>query len=221
MKTARTSSEHGLTWRTPRVATVPGGCCRIGPLPLPDAGSPRCPSASNGPRQRLPAQRVATAPIGVAGAPGGHRPQKVGDYRGARESNTQQLRRLREDIDRAGYYPALVADVLEIALAGEQIVAHLVHPETVFDRAEVRRHITALTLTPTRLIIAHVDDVPGSTPDDDHSAAATTESVALSSIRSIALTHVVCDPAAYTPGSGSSEITLALNWGSVPRLDLG
>jgi len=139
---------------------------------------------------------------------------------GVQESNTQQLRRLREDIDRAGYYPALVADVLEIALAGEQIVAHLVHPETVFDRAEVRRHITALTLTPTRLIIAHVDDVPGSTPDDDHSAAATTESVALSSIRSIALTHVVSDPAAYTPGSGSSEITLALNWGSVQRLDL-
>ena len=37
------------------------------------------------------------------------------------ESHIQQLRRLREDIDRAGYYPALVADVLEIALAGEQI----------------------------------------------------------------------------------------------------
>ncbi|MGC0250838.1 DUF5998 family protein [Pseudactinotalea sp. Z1748] len=136
------------------------------------------------------------------------------------KSHTQQLRQLRSDIDRAGYYPALVAEVLEIALADEEIVAHLVHPETVFDRSEVRRHVTALTLTPTRLIIAHVDDVPGSSPDDGHSAAATTESVALSSIRSVALTHVVSDPATYTPNTGASEITLALNWGSVQRLDL-
>lgn len=136
------------------------------------------------------------------------------------KSQTQQRRQLRSDIERAGYYPALVTDVLEIALADEEIVTHLVHPETVFDRSEVRRHVTALTLTPTRLIIAHVDDVPGSGPDDDPSAAATTESVALSSIRSMALTHVVSDPASYAPGSGSSEITLALNWGSVQRLDM-
>ena len=136
------------------------------------------------------------------------------------DSQTQQLRRLRSDIERAGYYPALVADVLKVALADEQIVAHLVHPETVFDRTEVRRHVTALTLTATRLIIAHVDDVPGASPDEGHSAAATTESVALSSIRSVALTHVVSDPASYAPGAGGTEITLALNWGSVQRLDL-
>lgn len=136
------------------------------------------------------------------------------------DSQTQQLRRLRSDIERAGYYPALVADVLQVALADEQIVAHLVHPETVFDRNEVRRHVTAMTLTPTRLIIAHVDDVPGAGADEGHSAAATTESVALSSILSVALTHVVSDPASYSPGSGASEITLALNWGSVQRLDL-
>src|SRR5690625_3955542 len=116
---------------------------------------------------------------------------------GVQESNTQQLRRLRSDIERAGYYPALVADVLEIALAGEEIVSHLVHPETVFDRSEVRRHVTALTLTTSRLIIAHVDDVPGMTPEDEPAAAATTESVALRAIRSVGLTHVVRDPVSY------------------------
>src|SRR5699024_12785454 len=63
-------------------------------------------------------------------------------------------------------------------------------------------------------------DMAGDTPDEGVSAAATTESVALSSIRSVALTHVVSDPASYRAGSGSGEITLALNWGSVRRLDL-
>lgn len=135
-------------------------------------------------------------------------------------SQTQRMRLLKSDIERAGYYPALVADVLEVALGGEEVIAHLVHPETVFDRSEVRRHVTALTLTRTRLIIAHVDDVPGQSPDEGHAAAATTESVALSKIRSVALTHVVTEPATYSRGAGANEITLALNWGSVQRLDL-
>ena len=37
-------------------------------------------------------------------------------------------------IDRAGYYPALVADVVAAALGGERIDSHLVHVETTFDR---------------------------------------------------------------------------------------
>ncbi len=136
------------------------------------------------------------------------------------KSQADRLRQLRGDIERAGYYPDLVSDVLGVALGAEEIVAHLVHPETVFDRSEVRRHITALTLTPTRLIIAHVDDVPGHSPGEAPAAAATTESVSLSSIRSVALTHVVADPERYTRGAGANEITLAMNWGSVQRLDL-
>ncbi|MBZ2195649.1 DUF5998 family protein [Occultella gossypii] len=130
------------------------------------------------------------------------------------------MRHLRSDIERAGYYPSLVADVLEIALAGEEVVAHLVHPETVFDRTEVRRHVTALTLTPTRLIVAHVDDVPPEEVDGASTAAATTEAVPIGAIRSVALTHGVVDPAVYQQGSGGTELTLALNWGSVQRIDL-
>ena len=59
---------------------------------------------------------------------------------------------------RAGYYPALVADVVEAALGGDEVVSHLVHQETTFDHDAVRRHITVLALTPTRLVIAHADD---------------------------------------------------------------
>lgn len=37
-------------------------------------------------------------------------------------------------IVRAGYYPALVADVVAAALVHEPIHSHLVHLETTFDR---------------------------------------------------------------------------------------
>ena len=38
-------------------------------------------------------------------------------------------------IERAGYYPALVADVVESALGRDTVEAHLVHQETTFDQA--------------------------------------------------------------------------------------
>ncbi len=65
---------------------------------------------------------------------------------------------LRSAIDRAGYYPELVADVVDVALGGESVLSHLVHQETTFDADAVRRHATVLVLTPGRLIVAHVDD---------------------------------------------------------------
>ena len=44
------------------------------------------------------------------------------------------------------------------ALAGEDVHAHLVHQETTFDSEEVRRHVTVLVVTGTRLVVAHADD---------------------------------------------------------------
>lgn len=128
------------------------------------------------------------------------------------------------DIERAGYYPAVVGDVVGAALAGDAVRAHLVHLETTFDRDVVRRHITVLVLTGSRLVIAHADDHH----DDEHvgepgvaaTATATTESIPLSAVRGIMLTHVVPDPAHYQPGSLGRELTLTLGWGAVSRIDL-
>ncbi len=124
-------------------------------------------------------------------------------------------------IERAGYYPALVADVVATALAGDGVQAHLVHLETTFDRDVIRRHITVLVLTDSRLVIAHADDHQ----DDDVAevgvtATATTESIPLSVVRGIMLTHVVADPARYRPGTLGRELTLTLGWGAVSRVDL-
>ncbi|AEI11970.1 MULTISPECIES: DUF5998 family protein [Cellulomonas] len=127
---------------------------------------------------------------------------------------------LLEDLHRAGYYPDLVADVLDVALADESVVAHLVHPETTFDAAEVRRHVTVLALTPTRLVCAHVDDHPADADHPAASASATTESVPIHEIRSVVLTHVVAEPERHRTGAPTLELTLSIGWGAVSRVDL-
>ncbi|MBU4214789.1 MAG: phosphodiesterase [Actinobacteria bacterium] len=128
---------------------------------------------------------------------------------------------LRRDLDRAGYYPALVADVLDVALAEEDVLAHLVLPETTFDDVELRRHVTVLVLTGTRLVVAHVDDLPADSEHPSASASATTESVPLRELRTVGLTHVVGDPARYREGrTAPVEVVIAIGWGSVSRVDL-
>jgi hypothetical protein len=136
---------------------------------------------------------------------------------------------LTKDIEAAGYYPALVADVVESAVAGGEVISHLVHQETTFDHDTVRRHITVLALTSTRLVVAHADD---HAPEDDHgdledadpqltaTATATSECVPLSAVRGVMLTHVVSAPATYTPGALGRELTLTLGWGAVSRVDM-
>ena len=127
---------------------------------------------------------------------------------------------LTKDIERAGYYPALVADVVESALAGEQVVSHLVHQETTFDHDTVRRHITVLVLTQRRLVIAHADDQGGDHDQPEAVATATSESVPLGAVRGVMLTHVVAAPDTYRPGSLGREVTVTLGWGAVSRIDM-
>jgi len=127
---------------------------------------------------------------------------------------------LRQSLDHAGYYPELVGDVLDVAVSGEDVVAHLVHPETTFDASEVRRHVTVLVLTPTRLIMAHVDDHPADRDNPSTSASATTESVPLHAVHTVALTHVVAVPERHRAGAVPSELTVAIGWGGVQRIDV-
>jgi hypothetical protein len=99
-------------------------------------------------------------------------------------------------------------------------VSHLVHQETTFDHDVVRRHITVLALTSSRLVIAHADDHTDERPGHEDVATATTESVPLSAVRGVMITHVVTRPQEYQPGSLGREITLTLGWGAVSRIDL-
>lgn len=128
--------------------------------------------------------------------------------------------RLRADVERAGYYPALVCDVLDIAVAGEPVHSHLVHLETTFDRDEVRRHVTVLVLTPERLVVAHADDHEPDALSPEPYASASTESIALYQVRSVVLSQAVTRPAEHRSGDTPREMTLSLAWGAVQRIDL-
>lgn len=129
---------------------------------------------------------------------------------------------LASSIERAGYYPQLVQSVLDCALSGEEIVSHLVHMETTFVTAEVKRHITVLVLTPTRLVLAHVDDQhhDGLDAEVASQAIATTESVRIDSVRSVVLSHLVATPEQYGPTDSPLEVSLTVGWGAVSRVDI-
>ena len=146
---------------------------------------------------------------------------------------------LLSDIERAGYYPTVVADIVDTALAGEDVVAHVVHPETTFDEGdEVRRHVTVLVLTDNRLLIAHADDhtEPPDRPGPSalaregvaarlaHTgrtyAVASTEAIPLDRVSAVVLTHVVDRPEQHRPGGTPREVTLGVAWGVASRIDL-
>jgi hypothetical protein len=127
---------------------------------------------------------------------------------------------LRTAIERSGYYPELVAESLETALAGEDVRAFLVHHEATFDHDELRRHITVLALTATRLVVSHTDDHPADEVNPANTAITTTESVPIAMLGSVMVSRTVTDPATYRAGSRASDVVLTLGWGAVSRLDL-
>lgn len=135
--------------------------------------------------------------------------------------STAVVDEMRVAIERTGYYPVLVGDCMTAAIAGEEVTCFALHHEATFDRDELRRHVTVLALTPSRLLMGHVDehsaapDTPGPT-----TASAATEAIRLERIRSVVITRVVADPANYRPGQAPTEVMLNVSWGAVRRLDI-
>jgi len=127
---------------------------------------------------------------------------------------------LRDAVERCGYYPDLVVDSLEVSLAGEPVVSFLVHHEATFDRDELRRHLTVMVLTPTRLVVGHTDDHPADESTPTPFAATSTEAVRLERIGSVVVSRVIDDPVNHVSGSLPREVVLTIGWGVVSRLDL-
>jgi hypothetical protein len=132
---------------------------------------------------------------------------------------------LRVSIEKSGYYPDVVSAAVDSAVAGEEVVSFLVHHEpTIDERDEVRRHVTVLVLTPSRLILAHTDE---HAPDDLLPApytSSSTEAVALSALRSVVVNRMVANPETYAgrpvPPLGANEAVLTIGWGAMGRIDL-
>jgi uncharacterized protein DUF5998 len=129
---------------------------------------------------------------------------------------------LRVAIERSGYYPGLVTDAVASALGAEPVTAFFVHHDAIFDPGmEVRRHMTVLTLTPTRLVYSHTDEHPAEEPGSRPRAETSTEAIRFSRISSVSLTRVVEDPASYVPGvTMPTEVMLTIGWNVLSHLEL-
>src|SRR6478609_2372230 len=129
---------------------------------------------------------------------------------------------LRSAIERSGYYPGLVSDAVASALGSEPVTAYVVHHDAIFDPGmEVRRHMTVLALTPTRLVYSHTDEHPAEDPDSRPRAETSTEAIRFAKISSVALSRVVPDPAAYVPGvTMPSEVMLTIGWNVLSHLEI-
>ena len=125
---------------------------------------------------------------------------------------------LREAIHRTGFYPEVVSDGVFSASGGEHVVSFFVHHETTFDHEEVRRHLTVLLLTPTRLVIAHTDEQPGDDLLPEPYTSTTTEAVVLTAVRTVVVTRMVANPTSGV--APAAEAVLTIGWGGVGRLDL-
>lgn len=139
----------------------------------------------------------------------------------SRSTYEDEAQRLDSSLQRAGFYPRMVADVVHDALDGREPLSHLVHLETHFDRTEVHRHITVLVLTSDMMVITHVDDQQLDDDGDQVVAQISTESVPVTQIRSVVLSYLYTQPQNYQPSDPVRELTLAIAWSGGQRIDMG
>lgn len=131
---------------------------------------------------------------------------------------TDRALELRHAIERTGYYPDVVADGVEAAVAGEQVVSFYVHHEPTFDRDEVRRHLSVVVLTPSRLVLAHTDEHVADDLLPEPYTSTSTEAVRLSAVKSVVVTRMITNPTSGpTP---PAEAVMTIGWGGVSRIDL-
>src|SRR5258708_12139523 len=107
-------------------------------------------------------------------------------------------------VERSGYYPGIIADAVSAAVGSEQVVSYFVHHDAHFDPGmEVRRHMTVLALTPTRLVYSHTDEYPAdeNVPDSRPQAETSTEPVRCARISPVAVTRGLPAPPHYHPAS--------------------
>lgn len=126
---------------------------------------------------------------------------------------------LRTAIDRMGYYPEIVNDGVSAALAEEQVESFFVHHEPTIEHDEVRRHITVIVLTRSRLILVHTDEHAGDDMLPEPYTSTSTEAIALSGIKSVVVTRMVTNPVAAGP-KPPVEAVVTIGWGGVGRIDL-
>ncbi|HWV26987.1 MAG TPA: DUF5998 family protein [Aeromicrobium sp.] len=128
----------------------------------------------------------------------------------------QDLRtELHADVSRSGYYPEIVSQGIDDALAGEPVVHYVMQHEPTFDGDQIRRHMTVLVLTPTRVLLVHTDEHPGDDLLPKPYTSTTAEAVGIAQVRSVVVTRMV-----EAATSKLEEAVLTIAWGAVQRIEL-
>lgn len=122
-------------------------------------------------------------------------------------------RDLTDAIRVAGYYPEVVSDAVDIALGRELVAEWLVHHEPTLDRDGVFRHLTVLALTPSRLVLVHVDEHDADEQVTVPYATTSTETVPLHRVGSVVVDRIVARPATYVRGAMPLEVVVSVGWG--------
>lgn len=123
-------------------------------------------------------------------------------------------------ISKSGYYPEVVAAGLRDALAEEEVIDYVLHHEPTFDRDEIRRHMTVLVLTPSRLVLVHTDEHPADEILTTPYTSTTSEAVPVSSVTSVVVTRMVTTAPKHPVARPPEEAVMTIGWGAVSRLDL-
>lgn len=134
-------------------------------------------------------------------------------------NTTGQYGALHRAIQQTGYYPELVLDTVQTAIGEEEITSHVVHHEATFDHDELRRHITVMVLTASRLIVGHVDEHTGDGFADRPMATVSTEIINLARIQAVIVSRLISDPAQYR-GNLPDEVVITVSWGFVSRVEM-
>jgi len=117
-----------------------------------------------------------------------------------------------------GYYPEIVTEGVESALAAESVESFYVHHEPTIEHDEVRRHITVVVLTPSRLILVHTDEHTGDDLLPEPYTSTSSEAIALSAVKSVVMTRMVTNPAGGPKPPAEAVVTIG--WGGVGRIEL-
>lgn len=124
------------------------------------------------------------------------------------------------DIQRSGFFPHLVSDVMGQQLGEREILSHYVHVETHFSYDDLHRHITVLVLAEGNVLVAlHLNDLEDELHLDIAKASVATEIIPLSRISSCVLTTGYDNPQDFKPGDPPSEVTLVLSWAGGSRME--
>jgi hypothetical protein len=196
------------------------------PRPAPSAAALELAEASEERRIRLLSALVRAGPGIDVYLPENRAADGEPRYRTVQDGPMTETRVRTEDlriaIEHAGYYPGLVIDAVASALGHEPVTAFFVQHDALFDPGmEVRRHMTVLALTPTRLVYSHTDEHPADEGDGVQRAETSTEAVRFSRVSSMSLTRVVPDPASYMPGvTMPSEVILTIGWNVLSHVEL-